>query len=108
VSLHVFPTNTQFVLFEPVAPDRCVMHLWHYYAGDAAEDDAYRESRDEVSADWEKINGEDEEVCRRTQEGRRGGYDGGRLSPFWDQGTAHFHKMVAQAIRGEGFFSPAA
>ena len=107
VSLHVFPTNSQFVLFEPVAPDRCQMHLWHYYTGDAAEHDAYRASRDEVAADWDHINGEDEGVCRRTQEGRHGAYDGGRLSPFWDRGTAHFHKMVAQAVRGDGFFSPA-
>ena len=106
VVVGLYATNAFFMFFEPSAVDRCVMHQWFYYVGDAAEDDAHRASRDEVCAEWEQLNGEDEDVCRRTQEGRRGAYDGGRLAPYWDQGTAHFHKMVAHAVRGDGPFSP--
>ena len=106
--VQTFPSNAQVYFFEPTAVDRCLMHQWLYYIGDAAEDEAYRISRDEVCAEHHKINAEDEDVCRRTQEARSGAYDGGRLAPYWDQGTVHFHKMVAHAVRGDGPFAPAA
>ena len=49
------------------------------------------------------INHEDEGVCRQMQQGRAcDAYDGGRLAPYWDGGTAHFHGQVADAIVGRG------
>ena len=58
-----------------------------------------------AAEEWANINGEDEGVCRRMQEGRRcDAYDGGRLAPYWDVGTAHFHRQIANAILAkEGF-----
>ena len=33
-------------------------------------------------------------------------YDGGRLAPYWDAGTVHFHRQVADPIHGREFFTP--
>ena len=107
VSIHQ-SSNAQLAFFEPVAVDRCVMHMWFYYVGDAAEDLAYRESRDEISTEWQALNAEDEALCRRIQQGRYGAYDGGRFAPYWDRGTVHIQKMVAHAVRGDGPFAPTA
>lgn len=106
-AVNIYPTNAQFVTFDPVAPDRCVMNIWFYYVGDAARDEAFAAARDEVCDEWGKLNAEDEDVCARMQQGRASAaYDGGRLAPFWDQGTAHFHTMIAHAVRGDGPFAP--
>ena len=105
--VQAYPTYGQFDLFEPVAVNRCIFHQWLYYIGDAAVDEAYRASRDEVREGCLKMNAEDEDSCRNMQEGRRGAYDGGRFAPYWDKGTIHFHKMVAHAVRGDGPFAPA-
>ena len=84
------------------------MHMWFYYVGDAAEDAAYRDSREEISTEWQALNAEDEDLCRRMQQGRYGAYDGGRFAPYWDRGTVHIQQMVAHAVRGDGPFAPAA
>jgi phenylpropionate dioxygenase-like ring-hydroxylating dioxygenase large terminal subunit len=106
VAVNVYPTNAQLVLFEPEGPDRTVMHLWYYFVGDAAEDPACAEPREKLYREWSDLNGEDEGICRRLQEGRRSdAYDGGRLAPYWDVGTVHFHRQIAEAVRGEGFFA---
>ena len=108
VTIVVDPGNLQFVMFEPVGPDRCIMHLWYYFVGDAAEDLAHQQARELVYADWIHINREDEGVCQRLQEGRScDAYDGGRLAPYWDVGTAHFHRHIADAILGQGSFARA-
>lgn len=39
------------------------------------------------------------------QQGRAcDGYDGGRFAPYWDAGTLHFHRQVADAVHGTGAF----
>ena len=115
VTVNLFPNvtiviaggNLQFILFEPAAADRCVMRMWYYFVGDAARASEHETARDLVYNEWASLNAEDEDVCRRMQQGRRcEGYDGGRLAPYWDQGTASFHKMIAHAVRGDGPFAP--
>tara|TARA_Y100000588_G_scaffold325180_1_gene358786 strand:- start:29 stop:1267 length:1239 start_codon:yes stop_codon:yes gene_type:complete len=107
VTVVVQPSNLQFVEFEPVGPDRCIMHLLHYFVGDAAHDPAENAARERVYADWLHINREDEGICHRLQEGRScDAYDGGRLAPYWDVGTAYFHRHIADAILGQGEFAP--
>ena len=90
VIVHVFPNNARFMFFEPTAVGHCTMHLWFYYSGDAAEDETYRASRDEICAEWREIHVEDEDVCRRVQQGRLGAYDGGRFAPYWARGNGAF------------------
>ena len=105
VTMVISPGNLQFVMFEPVGASRCIMHMWFYFVGDAAEAPEHEKARQIVYADFATINAEDEGICRRLQEGRScDAYDGGRLAPYWDDGTAHFHRQIADAIRGEGAF----
>ena len=110
---NLFPNTTmvislgslQFVMFEPVGADDCVMHMWYYFVGDAAAAPEHETARQMVYADFAAINAEDEDICPRLQQGRHcDAYDGGRLAPFWDDGTANFHRQIAAAIRGEGVF----
>ena len=106
VTMAVQSGNLQFVMFEPVGPERCVMHLLHYFVRHAAYDPGERAARERVYADWLHINREDEGICHRFQEGRScDAYDGGRLAPYWDVGTAHFHRHIADAILGRSEFA---
>ena len=106
VAVNVYPTNAQFVMFEPVSADNTRMHMWFYYAGDGVDSPAHKNERETVCQEWTKLNAEDEDICRRLQEGRKSdAYDGGRLAPYWDTGTIHYHRQIADAMRGEGAFA---
>ena len=101
----IYPTNLQFVTFQPVGPDECIMHMWFYFVEDAAQAVEHESARETVYVEWTDVNAEDEDVCRRVQLGRScDAYDGGRLAPYWDEGTLHFHRQIAAAIRGEEAF----
>ena len=100
-----FPTNFEFLMFEPVSVDKTVMHMWFYFVGDAARLEEHREARETVVEEWDLLNSEDIGICRRLQQGRScDAYDGGRFSPYWDAGTVHFHRQIAEAVRGIGSF----
>lgn len=100
-----FPSNFQFLMFEPVSIEKTTMHMWFYFVEDAARLEEYREARETVVAEWDGLNAEDIDICRRLQEGRVcDAYDGGRFSPYWDAGTVHFHRQIAEAVRGTGGF----
>ena len=100
-----FPSNFQFLMFEPVSVDKTTMHMWFFFVADGAWLEEYREARETVVADWDALNAEDIGICRRLQEGRVcDAYDGGRFSPYWDAGTVHFHRQIAEAVRGAGGF----
>ena len=106
VTMTINPGNLQFIMFEPVGPHHCRMHMWFYFVGDAAEAREHETAREMVYTEWTGLNAEDQGVCRRMQEGRGcDAYDGGRLAPYWDSGTAHFHTQVANAVLARGAFS---
>ena len=106
VTIIISPGNLEFFLFEPVGPTRCIMHMWFYFVGDASEAAEHAAAREKVYAEWIHLNHEDEGVCRRMQEGRGcDAYDGGRLAPYWDQGTAHLHRQIADALLGREAFA---
>ncbi len=105
-AVNVYPGSLQAVLFEPLAADRTIMHMWFYYVGDAARAAAHAEARSSLYQEWVELNNEDKDICLRLQQGRAcAAYDGGRLAPHWDRGTVHFHRQVAHAIRREGAFA---
>lgn len=105
-TMTMFPSNVQFLMFEPVTVDETVMHMWFYFVEEAVQTAKHREGRDAVIADWDVLNAEDIGICRRLQQGRScDAYDGGRFSAYWDTGTLHFHRQVAQAVRGIGDFA---
>ena len=100
------PDFLVFVNFEPVAPERSVMHLLFYFVGDAARSSEHQNARRAAYREFETINKEDAGICQRLQEGRScDSYDGGRLTPFWDESTAHFHRQIAHAVLARGAFS---
>ena len=105
-AITVTPAIVDFIYFEPVTPGRTTMHMWYYFVGDGAEAPEHECSRQLVYTDFENANREDEGICARMQEGRTcDAYDGGRLSPYWDSCTAHFHRQLADAILGRGAFA---
>ena len=75
------------------------MHMWFYFVPEDVGNPAFKETRDNLYREWDLLNREDEDICRRLQEGRLcDAYDGGRLAPYWDQGTVHFHKQIAEVM----------
>ena len=81
----IFPSNVEFFTFEPVGPEQCIMHVWFYFVGDAAQSDEHREGREKVVAEWTQLNTEDAGICHRIQQGRScDAYDGGRLAAGHD------------------------
>ena len=107
-TMAIFPSNIEFFMFEPVGVENCIMHVWFYFVGDAAEAEEHREARNKVVQEWSDLNAEDAGICHRLQQGRScDAYDGGRLAPYWDAGTVHFHRQIVHAIRGDGPFARA-
>ena len=106
VTLAVFPSNFQFFMFEPVSVDETIMHVWFYFAEEAAHEPKHAEARQKVVDDWVNLNAEDAGICHRLQQGRScDAYDGGRFAPYWDAGTLHFHRQIAESIRGIGTYA---
>ena len=101
-TMTIYPSNLQFVTFEPLGAQRCIMHMWFYFVGDTVGALEHKTARQTVYAEWTNLNAEDEDVCHRLQLGRQcDAYDGGRLAPYWDTGTVHFHKQIANTIRAD-------
>ena len=51
---------------------------------------------------WRELNGEDIELLRALQRGRAApGYDGGMLSPYWDEAPRSFARLIAETIYRE-------
>lgn len=97
VSYH--PAMLLFWDYKPLSHDKTQVKLHIYVAGGAASDPKYSEVLDQRAAYYTDLNGEDDEVCRLMQTGRRAdGYDGGRFSPYWDKGTLHLAKLVVEAV----------
>ena len=106
VTLAIFPTYVNLFCYEPVSVAETIMHVWFYFMDEAATGEGDRAGREAVIADWANLNAEDSGICRRLQEGRTcDAYEGGRFSPYWDAGTLHFHKQIANGVRGEGVFA---
>ena len=106
IGMVIHPAHMQFAYFEPIDAGTSIMHLWFYFVGDAAEASRYEKTRQFTYTEFETINKEDEGICLRLQEGRTcDAYDGGRLAPYWDVSTAHFHRQIADAILARGAFA---
>lgn len=104
---HLFPAlcisfhPAMFLLwdYKPLSHEWTEVKLHIYVAGGAETDPQYEPIIDARARYYAALNGEDEEVCRLMQAGRRAeGYDGGRFAPYWDQGTLHLAQLVANAV----------
>ena len=99
-AFEVFPDQFAVLVSYPVAPDRCREELHIFLVGDeAATGAAHAEARAEVFAMWDDLNREDLSVLAGLQRGRLcPGYDGGRVSPHWEQPTLGFARKVIDMI----------
>lgn len=97
ISFH--PAMFLFWDYKPLAHDWTEVKLHIYVAGGAETNPEFEPILDARARYYTALNGEDDEVCRLMQIGRRaGGYDGGRFAPYWDQGTLYLARLVAEAV----------
>ncbi len=92
----------QLVLFRviPLAPDRTLEEFHIYLVGDAADSDSYAAARADVFKTWKDLNDEDVGILERLQIGRQSpGFDGGSLSPYWDEAPLEFARCVLNGVR---------
>ncbi len=83
----------------PLGVDRTRVDVHAHFVGEAATDAAHAEARKKLLDYYIALNGEDESICRRLQQGRQApAYDGGRFSPYWDGGTVYLANLVRAAM----------
>lgn len=99
-AVEVFPDQFTVLVAYPEAPNRCREELHIFLIGDeAATGEKYAEGRAEVFQMWEDLNNEDISILNGMQNGRRcPGYDGGRLSPHWEQPTLSYSRKIIDMV----------
>jgi choline monooxygenase len=99
--LFIFP-NTMFNFYpwgisvnvvRPLAPDRTAVDFLTYVADESLAGEG-------AGADLHRVEMEDEAVVESVQRGIRSRfYSHGRYSPTREQGTHHFHRLIAEFLR---------
>jgi choline monooxygenase len=91
----------QVIGFEPVAVDRTVEHMAVFVDSGAASDE-YADARKALCEVLYEVNDQDMPILERLQRGRSSpAADRNHLLPSWDQVTARFQHLVADALEGE-------
>ena len=100
--IEIYPDHIALFHVNPIAPDKSVEKISIYLIGDAASSDRYRAGRQAVLDMWQELNTEDIALLEALQRGRSApGYDGGMLSPYWDEAPRSFARLIAETIRRE-------
>ncbi len=87
--LEVYPDHVASFHVTPIAPDLCHERIDIYLIGEAADAPQYEGQRKAVLEMWRDLNKEDVGLIESLQKGRTSpAYDGGRLSPYWDEAPA--------------------
>lgn len=98
--LEVYPDHVASFHVTPVAPGRCRERIDVFLVGDAADGAKHAAGREAVLDMWKELNDEDIGLIESLQRGRTSpAYDGGRLSPYWDEAPLHFSRMVVEGMR---------
>jgi choline monooxygenase len=98
--LEVYPDHIASFHVSPLAPDRCHERIDIYLIGEAAEAPHYARQRQAVLDMWRDLNKEDVGLIESLQRGRTSpAYDGGRLSPYWDEAPLHLSRMIVEGMR---------
>ncbi len=99
-AFEVFPDQVVLLLSTPLSPSRTRERLIVYFIGDEALGPDYAEARQRVLDNWRDLNREDIGILERMQQGRRSeGFDGGVLSPYWDNYVETFTLTLIEALR---------
>jgi choline monooxygenase len=100
LSLEIYADQLSVLHVTPLGPERSREAIHIYLVGAAAEAAAHRDARRKVFDTWRDLNHEDLGILERLQQGRHSpGFDGGALSPFWDEATLHFARLVVDGLR---------
>lgn len=100
--IEVYPDHIALFHVDPVAPNKTVERIVVYLIGEAATATRYRKGRQAVFDMWQELNEEDIGLLESLQKGRAApGYDGGMLSPYWDEAPRNFARLVAQTMLEE-------
>lgn len=99
-AVEVYPDQFTVLVAYPIEPDRTREELHIFLIGEeAASGSSLAKSRQEVFAMWDELNREDLGILTALQQGRRcPGYDGGRLSPHWEQPTLELCRKIVDLI----------
>jgi choline monooxygenase len=85
-----YPWGLSINIVEPIAPDRTRIRYLTYVSDESRRDVG-------AGADLHTVELEDEAVVESVQKGIRSRfYDRGRYSPTREQGTHHFHRLIAE------------
>ena len=92
---------------EPLAPDRSRERISIFLAPEAASGERYARNRRAVFDMWEDLNREDIALLEGLQRGRAApAYDGGVLSPYWDEAPRALARTLARTMREEAIPKP--
>jgi choline monooxygenase len=98
IMLNILPGRMQTNVVLPLAPDKCRVVFWYYYA----EIDSPA-ARQKIEQDIEYSDGvqrEDMMICEHVQRGLSSrAYDRGRFSVEQEQGVYHFQSLLVAAYR---------
>ena len=71
-----------------------------YLIGEATDAPQFETQRRAVLEMWRDLNKEDVGLIESLQKGRTSpAYDGGRLSPYWDEAPLHLSRMILEGMR---------
>ena len=100
--IEIYPDHVAMFHVNPIAPGRSEEKIAVYLIGEAATATQYEKGRQAVLDMWTDLNAEDIGLLEALQAGRRApGYDGGVLSPYWDEAARHLARLVAGTIRAQ-------
>ena len=95
----VYPDQFTLLVSYPIAPDKTREELHVFLIGDAATSDAHAKERAALIKMWDDLNREDLGMLELLQQGRLSpAYDGGRLSPHWEEPTHQFGRRIVEKI----------
>ena len=98
----VAPDHVLFVLFTPDGWDRTRIVFYYYFAGEAAIDPAYEDSRRAIKDEWELIGRQDDDYVRYVHANTKMRDEIGMrpcFSSYWEGAVQHFQKMVVETIQ---------
>ena len=100
LSFEIFPDQFALVELTPLNAEQTRERIHIYLIGEAADGGAYASERQAVFDTWHRLNQEDITIIERMQRGRHSpGFDGGVLSPYWDDAIRHFARLLVQGLR---------
>lgn len=101
-SIEIYPDHIAMFEVEPLAPDRSRERISIFLAPEAASGEQYARNRQAVFDMWEDLNREDIALLEGLQRGRAApAYDGGVLSPYWDEAPRALARNLARTMREE-------